>query len=273
MLDATQRRLSHLLTAPEGVGAALREAGDPDGRELTGFVASDARLDATSRLEVYANAYFTRLHAVLCDDYGALAAAVGDDWMNDVVTAYLLAVPPRRPSIRHAGDRLAEFLAAHPAALPFRRRFPWCADLARLEHALGDAFDAADAPLRTRDSLAALPPDAWPALRLPLAPCGRVLRLDWPVLPLREAYERDETLSEPPSAAPTANAALVWRRDELVRFRALDPLEAELLERAAAGESFEALCEAAAREVGEADAPARAAQLLAGWIDAGLIAA
>jgi hypothetical protein len=272
VLDATQRRLWHLLTAPEGVAAALREAGDPDGRELTGFVASDARLDATSRLEVYANAYFARLHAVLCDDFGALAAALGDEWMHDLVTAYLLAHPPRRPSIRHAGEELAEFLATHPAALPFRRRFPWCADLARLERALGDAFDAADAPLRSRESLASLPPESWPALALRLAPCARVLRLDWPVLSLREAYEREEALPEPP-AARQANAALVWRRDEMVRFRPLEPLEAELLERAAAGESFEALCAAAARELGESAAPRRSAQLLAGWIDAGLIAA
>jgi len=272
VLDATQRRLWHLLTAPEGVAAALREAGDPDGRSLAGFVASDARLDATSRLEVYANAYFTRLHAVLCDDFGALAAAIGDAWMNDVVAAYLLAHPPRLASIRHAGAELPDFLTAHPAALPFRRRFPWCADLARLEHALGDAFDAADVPLRTRESLATLPPEAWTALLLPLAPCVRVLRLDWPVLALREAYEREET-QPAPRAAPEANAALVWRRDELVRFRPLEPLEAELLERADAGECFEALCEAAAREIGESDAPARAAQLLAGWIEAGVIAA
>ena len=272
MLDATQRRLSHLLTAPEGVGAALHEAGDPDGRSLASFIVSDGLLDATSRLEVYANAYFARLHAVLCDDFGALAAAIGGDWMNDVVVAYLLACPPRRPSIRHAGEKLGDFLAAHPAALPFRRRFPWCADLARLEHALCDAFDAADASLRTRESLATLPPDAWPALHLPVAPCARVLRLEWPVLPLREAYERDETPPAPP-AEPEAGAALVWRRDELVRFRPLEPLEALLLERAAAGDPFEALCAAAAREVGEADAPACTAQLLAGWIDAGLIAA
>jgi hypothetical protein len=106
---------------------------------------------------------------------------------------------------------------------------------------------------------------------LRLAPCARVLRLDWPVLPLREAYERDES-SEPPAARAT-NAALVWRRDELVRFRPLDPLEAELLERAAAGDPFEALCGAAARELGEDAAPARAAQLLASWVDAGLVAA
>ena len=58
-----------------------------------------------------------------------------------------------------------------------------------------------------------------------------------------------------------------------MRFRPLEPLEAELLERAGAGETFEAICQAAAREVGDAGAPALAAQLLTAWIAAGLIAA
>jgi hypothetical protein len=272
MLDATQRRLWHLLTAPEGVGAALRESGDAEGRSLGGFIVSDARLAATARLEVYANAYFARLFGVLKDDFGALAAALGEAGMNDAVTAYLLACPPRHASIRHAGDRLAEFLAGHPAALPFRRRWPFCADLARLETALGDAFDAADAPRLSREALAALSPEEWPALVLRLQPCVRVLRLAWPVLPLREAFERDAALPAPPGS-PVANAVLVWRRDERVRWRELEPLEAELLEATRVGASFESHCAAAAREHGEAAAPAQAAALLAGWVEGGLLVA
>jgi hypothetical protein len=271
MLDATQRRLRDLVTAPEGVGAALREAGDPDGRSLVGFAVSDAVQGATLRLEVYANAYFSRLYGVLADDFGALAAAVGAAGMNDVVTAYLLADPPRHFSIRHAGDRLAEFLAAHPAALPFRQRWPWCADLARLETALCDAFDAADAPLLARETLAARPPAEWPALVLRLAPCVRLLRLAFAVLPLREAFERDAEPPAPP-AAPAANAVLVWRRDEQVCWRALDPLEADLLELTRASAGFEELCAAAARALGDAAAPAHAATLLARWVEAGLLA-
>ncbi|HEX5066802.1 MAG TPA: putative DNA-binding domain-containing protein, partial [Myxococcota bacterium] len=198
MLDAAQRRLRALFTAPEGVAAALREAGDPDGRSLADFVVGDARAGAVARLEVYANAYFARLLEVLTEDFGALAAGIGADGMNDVATAYLGACPPRRPSIRHAGDRLAAFLAEHPAALPFRRRWPWCADLARLETAILDAFDAEDAPLLAREALAATPPDDWAALRLRLAPCVRVLRLAWPVVEMREAHEREEA----PALAP-----------------------------------------------------------------------
>jgi hypothetical protein len=271
VLDATQRRLRDLFTAPEGVAAALREAGDPDGRSLDGFVAGDARASAARRLEVYANAYFARLLEVLTEDFGALAAALGADGMHDVVTAYLWACPPRRPSIRHAGDRLAAFLGEHPAALPFRRRWPWCADLARVETALCDAFDAADAPVLARETLAALEPARWPALVLRLAPCARVLRLDWPVLAMREAYEEEETPAAPPKAAQ--QAALVWRREEVVRFRALALLEAALLEAASRGSDFGFLCTLAADALGDDAAPAYAAERLGQWVDAGLLAA
>lgn len=271
MLDATQRRFAALLTAPDGVGAALREAGDAQGASLAGFVAGDARLDATSRLEVYANAYFARILDVLTQDFGALAAALGREGMNDVATAYLLAHPSRHFSIRHVGARLAAYLADDPRAAPLRVRWPWCADLARLETALGDAFDAADVPLLSREALAALPPDAWPDLRLHFAPCVRLLRLAWPVRTLREAFERDAT--PPPLVTPAPETLLVWRRDESVRWRAILPLEAELLEAALAGAPFEALCATAAGALGEAAAPGYAAESLARWVHDALLAA
>jgi hypothetical protein len=269
VLDATQRRLRALFTAPEGVAAALREAGDPEGRSLDGFVVGDATLGARARLEVYANAYFARLLEVLTDDFGALAASLGAGGTNDVVTAYLLACPPRHPSIRHAGDRLADFLAEHPAALPFRRRWPWCADLARLEWAVGEAFDAADAPPLEREALASLPPAAWSTLVLRMQPCVRVLRLAWPVLGMREAYEREETPAAP--ASPAMQALLVWRRDERVRFRALEPLEAALLDAASKGSDFGFLCAIAADALGDAAAPTYAAERLGAWVDEGLL--
>ena len=271
MLSHLQRRLRELLASPEGVGAALREAGDPSAASLEGFVVSDAILAALPRLEVYANAYFLRILDVLKDEFGALAAALGEAGIHDVVTGYLLAHPPRHPSLRHVGDRLAAYLEADPRAEPFRRRWPWCADLARLETALQDAFDAPDAPALRRERLAALPQHAWPALRLRFQPSVRVLRLGWPVAELYSAWESDAP--QTPPAARAAGAVLVWRRDETVRWRALDTLEADLLESARAGVHFEALCEIAASARGEATAPALVAGLLGHWVETGLLAA
>jgi hypothetical protein len=54
--------------------------------------------------------------------------------------------------------------------------------------------------------------------------------------------------------------------------RELDPLEAEALAAAIAGDPFGALCERLADRCGEARAPARAAGWLAGWVGSSLVA-
>jgi hypothetical protein len=269
-LDAVQRRLSRLIRAPEGVGPGLAESGDPDGRGLRTLLRGDERLGAAERLGVYANAYFLRLHDVLRDDFGALHAALGDAWFHDLVTAYLEVHPPRQPSIRFAGDRLAGFLAGAPAALPFRRRFPWAADLAALEWALVDAFDAADAAELRHEELAGIPPDQWAGLRFVFQPAFRLLDLGWPVQGLRGRWDREE-VCDASGIEPRGERVAVWRRDEQVCHRSLEPVEAAALEIASEAGSFGSLCERLAAEVGESAAPERAVGLLARWLADGLL--
>lgn len=270
-LTRTQQRLWRLLTAPEGVRAALREAGDPSGSSLEGWLVSDALAPATLRLEVYANAYFERIRSVLAEDFAALARALGEPGFHDLVTAYLCVHAPRRPSLRHAGEHLADFLARHPAAAPFRGRWPWIADLARLEWTLGLAFDAADAEPLTRPELAAVAPANWEALVLAPQPSLHRLELGWDVAPLRSAFEAGARAEARPRG-PAPNTLLVWRRDERVRFRASDAEEHALLGRIEAGDCFGALCEWLAARHGPEAAPARAAAWLAGWVDEELLA-
>ena len=79
-----------------------------------------------------------------------------------------------------------------------RRRRPSrrLADLARLECARVDVFDAADAePLRLGD-LESVPPDEWPALRLRLIPACLVLESAWPVHEIWAAADPEARDSE-----------------------------------------------------------------------------
>ena len=132
-------------------------------------IRSDLAIPALARVSVYAHAYFERIHAVLREDYGALHAALGDDGFHDLARLYLLALPSRSFSLRHAGARLAEFLRG-PVAEVFARRWPFAADLALLEWALVDVFDAVDAPVLERAALAEIPAQRWPELRFALVP-------------------------------------------------------------------------------------------------------
>jgi len=270
-LARTQRRLWRLLTAPDGVAAALAAAGDPDGASLRGWVRDDVTVGASRRLEVYANAYFERIHDVLADDFGALSASLGTDGFHDLVTAYLLVHPPRRPSLRHAGAQLADFLATGPEAEPFRRRWPFAADLARLETALSDAFDAREATPLAREDLARIPADAWEGLCFELHPSVRLVPVGHDVDEVRRAFDAGEAVRATVHAE--AGTLAVWRHRERAFFRRLETSEFDALAEIWNGRPFGALCESLAAQSGETEAAARAAGLLANWVDAGMLLA
>jgi hypothetical protein len=269
-LADTQRRLWRLIAWPEGVRPALREEG-PDTPPIESVVRSDERLGAEDRLDVYANAYFYRIHDVLAADCPLLAEALGEEGFHDLVTSYLAVHPSRHPSLRYIGDRLPDFLRGHDAARSLREGCPWSPDLAVFEQACETVFDAADTHAATHDDLAALPPEDWDGLVLRLRPSVVLLRLDWSVHDLRPGKDGQRAADSAPEAQNVA--VCVWRRDERVLHRALEPGEARALERAVEGVAFGSLCEEIARETGEDEAPSRAAAWLARWTGDGLLLA
>ncbi len=231
----------------------------------------DARLSAVERLDVYANAYFYRIRDCLIEDFGALHQALGEGLFHDLVTAYLITHPPRHPSLRYAGDRLSQFLLESPAAAPFRRALPWAGDLARLEWALLTAFDSADSDVISQEQLAATAPERWAELCFEFQPGFQLLTMEWPVHAYRRDWERDQTHA-PQSLEPAATQVCCWRKGERAHYRSVDTQEAGALALAAAGECFGVLCEQLASEVGDGEAPVRAAALLARWQTDELIA-
>jgi len=294
-LEAIQRRLSRWITAPEGVAAELAAQGDREGRELARVVCGDARLGAVARLEVYANAYFYRILECLRDDFPGLERSLGGELFHDLVPSYLAVRPSAHYSIRWVGEGLADFLAEHVAASWFREAHPWAADLARLEWARGEVFDSRDSPIAGPEQYARVEPEAWAEIPLRLVPAVRLLALEWPVHEFQRALrsgsvdeprgsgaseglrlpERDrspEQAATPVDLSPRTTRLCVWRREERVFQRALEPLEAAALEHAREGVRFGELCELAARHLGDVEAPAHAAGWLASWLQGHLLA-
>ena len=255
-LASRQREFAAWVTAREAPGALP---------ELLG----DARADAAERLGVYRHAYAARIAAALRDDYPALCAALGRGDFDALAAEYLHANPSQHPSLRYAGARLPAFLAQQAAA---RGRAPWAADLARLELALTDAFDAADASPLSRADLAALPLEQWDALPLSLTPGARLLELAWPVRGLRVAKDAEQPL-EPAALTPATERVLVWRRDERVLHRVCGAEEHALLARVANGARFGELCAFAAEPRSEPAGAAHAASLLARGVEDGVLIA
>ncbi|MBH9576812.1 HvfC/BufC N-terminal domain-containing protein [Inhella proteolytica] len=179
-------------------------------------------------LAIYQHAYRARLREALADNHPALAQAVGDKGFAALAAAYLEAEPPTEPSIRWYGHRLAAFMDGW-AELPH----PALADLARLDWALRQAFDAAAHPLLGPSELAALRPDEWADLRLRLQPSVQRLDLHWAVGPAWHALNaaraagQEAELSEPQARA---HSLLVWRSGLQPHWRSLAEDEAAALQ-------------------------------------------
>lgn len=265
-----------LITAPEGVGPALEELtaqGRLEPGALDRLFAGSAEVPAVERLDIYANMYFYRLLDCLEEDFPKTRRALGTDRFHNLVTDYLLAHPSGHPSLRFLGRRLPDFLDGHR----LRDEAPWIADLARLEWARADLFDAADAPALRRETLAGLPPERAGDARFPLIPAFRLLRLEndagglWKLLdesadgpaPGREEQRRT-------AAGPVAMR--VWRSGAVVYHRGIDREEAAALDLVLAGEPLARVLQSMAAGRSLARATERAGRLLQGWIDDGILA-
>jgi len=218
-------------------------------------------------LRIYQNAYRARLVTALRDNHGVLPRAMGDEAFDALAEAYLQTHPSRHPSIRWFGHRLAEFMAANADLVPH----PAFVDLARMEWALREAFDAADADAMTPAGLAALPVDGWPQRVLRFHPSVQVLALDWQVEPAWRALQGED---EPELAEPEAgeHQLIVWRPALEMRWRSVvDAVEAQLLAAAMQGDDFSALCATASESLGDEQAVTEVVAVLQRWCAEGLL--
>lgn len=241
--------------------------GLPPDPELLAHLAGDARLDGQGRLGIYADMYLARLHEALSFQFPTLLLAIGEDDFFDLARAHVAACPPRHPSLRWLGDLLAGFLAAAAAEAPWNR--PWLADLARLEFARLDVFDAPDVEAMTLAAIQSTPPEALPALPIHLSPAHRLLELTFAVEPTWRALDEGQ---ECPAPLRAPHRLLVWRQGVEVFHRAVEGLEATLLPVLAEGLSLGALCERIAAHVGEEEAGRTAFELLGRWVGDELVA-
>jgi Putative DNA-binding domain len=217
-------------------------------------------------LRVYRHAYTQRLVEFVENDHELLHKYLGDETFREMAQAYAAAHPSQDRNARYFCAHLPQFLER---VEPYKSK-PELSELAALEKALNDAFDAADAPSLTLADLAQIQPENWPRLSFKFHPSA--LRLDChtnaPDIWLSLKEER-----KPPKVQELAKPShiLAWRED-IPKFRLLGPGEAMMWAEAARGTNFGTLCELVATFGGFHGAEARAAGYLQGWINSGLLA-
>lgn len=231
-------------------------------------IADAPRENRARLLDIYRNAYLSRLVEALGSDFPKLRRLAGEDSFDVLARLYLRAHPSTYRSIRWMGDGLAAFLARTPPH-DARRAL---AEMAAFEWALAAAFDAADAEPATVAGLAAIPPEAWGSIRLTPHPSAQRLDLRTTVPEIWQRPDADLDPTTPEIVADTFAPWIVWRQVLSVKFRKLAEDEAWAYDRMAAGQPFEAVCEGLGRWAPDEEMALRAAGLLKIWIEAGIVA-
>ena len=175
-LGGLQRWLQSVIVHPGGIAEALAscdaEALVPSER-VDSVVIPSATLTAEERVGVYHGMYLLRMAEALEGDYPGLAQFLGRERWHGLVREYVAEHPSTSFTLNVLGRQLPDWLRAH-GRLPARL---FCRDLARLEWAVAESFDADEAPRLGAEAIEAVPADEWSHVRLVPSPALRLVAL------------------------------------------------------------------------------------------------
>lgn len=215
---------------------------------------------------VYRHAYSSRLVEAIGNDHKLLHTYLGDEMFEAMGQAYVAAHPSQHPNLRWFSNSLSKFLKSSE---PYSK-YPVLSDLAALEKALNDAFDAQDAPVIGVAELAGFAPQAWADLIFDPHPSAIRLDLSTNASAVWLALKADETPPDP-VALKEPGRLMVWRKDVTPVFRELNAEEAMMWDEATRTIPFGVLCSMLATYDDPDTAAARGAGYLHGWVTAGLL--
>jgi hypothetical protein len=209
-------------------------------------IAGNARVSPVEQLEIYREQYWLRHTGSLVEDFPGVGGILGQGDWERLVEEYLLAHPPATFSLRELGQALPDY-ASTCDWLPNRELV---VDMARLEWAHVEVFDAPETPPLDAEKLRAVPEDAWERVRLLPAPTLRLLRVAYPVVALRERLlspQGGRSAPDEPVVFPEPEPGhyAVCRRKLVIEHDELDPrafaLLSKLCRRVPLGEACESL--------------------------------
>ncbi len=244
-LDRIQRWMQTVITHPDGIAAgidspAARQSIDVTVADVEQVISRSRALDSVQRLQVYGNAYYTRLVECLAVEFPAVHAAVGEDAFGGFVFGYLQQYPSTSYTLGDLGAGFPQYLAESrpPRTSDGPDWVDFLVDLATLERTYSDVFDGPGEEreqLLTADDLLAVPSDRWGDVRLRTAPSLRFLELRFPVHEFATDIRRGKAATMPEA---TTTRLAISRRDYIVRRRPLSPLPYLLLQQLQQGKTL-----------------------------------
>lgn len=217
-LDGLERWLQERIVAPHEREAGRARARSSTGAEARAVVLPSRTLAPAERVAIYADSYFIRLRECLEIDYPAVRVLLGEAAFARLARAYLNRHPSRHYSLGALGAKLPDFLSG-PVRVP---RKGLVRDVARLERAMEEVFDAPPSPVLESRELAKVPPDRWPQVSLLPIGAFALLALAHPANAIVTAVKREERL--PPLVRRPSWIAVYRRSYAVVRMDLTEPM-------------------------------------------------
>lgn len=201
------------------------------------------RLLPVEQLEIYRQQFWLRHTSSLVEDFPGLGGILGQREWERLVEGFLQHCPPSGWTLRDLGRDLPQYVAGREGM----RNRELCTDMARLEWAFIELFDARDSTPLDLTRLAQFPPGALESGRIVLHPALKLLKVRYPVAELREKLIARAALATDTSVPiPDEDPAylVLYRGANLRLFHRPVPAEAfALLSAMQAGLSLVASCE------------------------------
>lgn len=234
---------------------------------LLHYVEGSGQLGAEDRVNIYAEMYYARLVDVLKSDFPRVATVLGCDRFHTIVSEYLALHPSTHPSLRYLGCCFPGFLQDCPASTDL----PFLSDLAALEWARVEVFDARDTELLRIEHLQGIAPDAWPTLKFQTIPAFQILQSEWPVHEIWHDAETEEAFSSLTDIRPRKTSLRIWRQSFSVYHTKIDDVEQTALNCLLAGQPFASLCVALEEIASVEEAASAVGSLLLRWVEDGIL--
>jgi hypothetical protein len=223
------------------VSEAARRELDP--ADVGRVILASKTLTPVERVGVYQGMYLLRMIEALEGDYPAVAHFLGDEEFADLVTRYVESHPSTSYTFNRLGRRFPEFIKSSRGI----RRKVFVADLARLELAVTEVFDAPESPAWPAEEIAKLPHDAWERAVLKPIAAFRLGAYGYPVNAYLQSVKEEN--HDHPDVGRKATHVAVWRKRYEVWRLDLPKPAYEFLELLARGRPFGKAVAASARSL------------------------
>ena len=252
-LEQLQHWMAGMIMRPLPEDFRMARGDDRLSQEIERVIAPSDKLGSMERLEIYNRQYWFRLLDSLSEDFPALVRLVGNRAFRGLAESYLRQYPSRSFTLRDLGSRLSSWLESL-AKQDMRQPESWCAglryplqflaDVAALEWAYIEAFDAAEFPPLRADEFGN------GAIDLRLQPFVRPLALRFHVSPFVAAIHNGQDDAPAVSTQPQTNYAAVYRQNFLPVSEPVLPSAFPVLAALSRGDSLQVAVEQALSDGG-----------------------